>query len=143
MPPLPKDARTRRRRNRTATAAKLIALPTGKAPAPPLPDIRSWRPETVEWWQDVWASPMAPEFLPSDTHGLVVLALLVDDFFHEPSPKLAAEIRLQRQCFGLTPIDRRRLQWQVDRGEEAEERRASRAATPRRRRTDPRKALSS
>jgi hypothetical protein len=62
---------------------------------------------------------MAPEYDASDLHGLVLLAVLVDEFWVEPSKDLAGEIRLQRQCFGLTPIDRRRLQWEIDRGEEA------------------------
>jgi len=64
---------------------------------------------------------MAAEFVPSDVHGLVLLAVLVDEFWSSPSAGLAAEIRLQRQCFGLTPIDRRRLQWEIDRGEQAVE----------------------
>jgi hypothetical protein len=55
------------------------------------------------------------------------LALLVDDYWQgAPSGRqrrLAAEIRLQGQLFGLSPIDRRRLQWQV---EQVEERRAKR-----------------
>jgi hypothetical protein len=62
---------------------------------------------------------MAAEFLQADIHGLYILAELVDRFWAEPNKELAAEIRLQRQCFGLTPIDRRRLQWEVERGESA------------------------
>jgi hypothetical protein len=75
---------------------------------------------------------MAAEWDPSDLHGLIALAVLVDDFWAEDDPKsrsaLAAEIRRQRQCFGLTPIDRRRLQWEVDRG--ADEPRPGRALRP-------------
>lgn len=71
---------------------------------------------TVQWWQDVWRSPMAPEFLQADIHGLYVLAELRDRFWREPSAALAAEIRQQEQRFGLSPIDRRRLQWEVPRG---------------------------
>ncbi len=63
---------------------------------------------------------MAPEFDGSDIHGLYLLATLVNAFWIEPSQALAAEIRLQRQCYGLTPIDRRRLQWEIERGEQAE-----------------------
>lgn len=90
---------------------------------PELPDEAGveWHPMTVSWWEDIWASPMAPEFDESDIHGLYLLASLVDAFWCEPSQALAAEIRLQRQCFGLTPIDRRRLQWEIDRGEEAQQ----------------------
>jgi hypothetical protein len=79
---------------------------------------------TVAWWADIWASPMAPEFLKADVHGLYLLAELVDRFWHEPSPSMslsiAAEIRHHRMAFGLTPIDRRRLQWEVERAESAQ-----------------------
>lgn len=71
---------------------------------------------------------MAPEYDGSDFDGLLVLALLVDLFWLEPSTSLASEIRLQGQRFGLSPLDRRRLQWEIDRGEEAEGNRAKRAA---------------
>lgn len=99
---------------------------------PALPKGRRWRAETKAWWADVWASPMAGEFVDgrADIHGLFVLAVLVDDFWSEPTTALAAEIRLQRQCFGLTPIDRRRLQWEIERGEEATERTRRRRAEP-------------
>lgn len=83
---------------------------------------------------------MADEFLRADTDGLRMLAALVDQFWKDPSTKLASEIRLQRQCYGLTPIDRRRLQWEIVRAEEAEQKR------PRKKRDrsddeDPRTAL--
>lgn len=82
---------------------------------------RKWRVETIDWWEDVWKSPMAMagEFITVDVHGLFLLADLVDRYWRYPSPALATEIRLQRQCFGLTPIDRRRLEWTVERAEHA------------------------
>lgn len=91
---------------------------------PPLPsyDDAGWHKATEEWWEDIWSSPMAPEWDPSDIHGLYILAVLVDNFWNDPCAKTATEIRHQRQSFGLTPIDRRRLQWEIDRGDEAEKR---------------------
>jgi len=77
---------------------------------------------TRAWWKAVWRSPMADEYLDADVHALYRLAVLVDMFWSEPSKELAAELRLEQQCFGLTPIDRRRLQWEVERGEAAETR---------------------
>jgi len=62
---------------------------------------------------------MAPEYLQADVHGLYILAVLVDKFWRKPSTQLAGEIRLQRQCFGMTPIDRRRLEWSVEKVEQA------------------------
>lgn len=131
MPPTPKPAHMRQRRNKTSTSARLQANP--KLKAPDLPG-RPWHPQTLDWWADVWSSPMAPEYDDSDRHGLYALAYLVDDFWTAESAseraKLASEIRLQRQCFGLTPIDRRRLQWEIDRGDEASERTSKRRAKP-------------
>src|SRR4051812_33293383 len=64
-------------------------------------------------WPD--STPMAAEYDATDVHGLLQLAVLVDDFWHAESPRdrqtASAEMRLQGVRFGLSPIDRRRLQW--------------------------------
>jgi hypothetical protein len=64
--------------------------------------------------------------LRADEEALFSLALLMDDYWNARSPtmraKLASEIRLQRRQFGLTPLDRRRLEWTVAQTEEAKER---------------------
>jgi hypothetical protein len=78
---------------------------------------------TRAWWRSIWRSPMAEEYLDTDVQALFRLAVLVDAFWVQPSDKLAAEIRLQQQCFGLTPIDRRRLQWEVERAQAARQKR--------------------
>ena len=113
--PTPKPSTTRQRRNKASTASRLL-LDAPKVRTPQLPKGRDWHPLTVNWWRDVWHSPMASEFLDCDKHGLYILADLVDCYWNHPSPSLATEIRLQRQCYGLTPIDRRRLQWEVHSG---------------------------
>ncbi len=139
--PLPKAPQLRQRRNRTSTAA---TLPAEAEPLEALPDLpmrgrRKWHAFTLAWWEDVRRSPMADELLRSDLHGLYLLADLVDQYWRKPSVTLAAEIRQQRQCFGLTPIDRRRLQWEVQRVDES----ARRVAPPSRQRVqgDPRALL--
>jgi hypothetical protein len=137
--PPPKPAATRARRNRAPTAKVLDEAPPAAIPA--LPDDREWHPQTVAWWQDALASPMAGEYLQADLHGLARLALLVDDYWRAETPtartRLSAEIRLAGMPYGLSPIDRRRLQWEVKRAEEATEK-------PRRRRSkDPRLKLAS
>lgn len=134
MPGLPKQNAARR--NKSATRATLSLVHDVQAPElPQLSEGREWHPQTLQWWADVWASPMAPEYDDSDRHGLFALAMLVDDFWVADKPSvrasLSAEIRLQRQCFGLTPIDRRRLQWEIDRGEDADERSQKRKAAAR------------
>jgi hypothetical protein len=64
---------------------------------------------------------MAAEFLRADVHGLFRLLVMVDMFWKAPHPNLAKEIRLEQQAFGLTPIDRRRLEWRVAQAEEAKD----------------------
>jgi len=146
--PAPKHPSTRQRRNRSSTAATLSVDPDLEVPALP---TRLWHEQTRAWWRDIWASPMAPEYDDSDRHGLFSLAVLVDDFWRCDEAKLrtsiAAEIRQQRQCFGLTPIDRRRLQWEIERSEDAQDRGQRRRGTatppapPVAGSTDPRTAL--
>lgn len=137
MPALPKHNPARR--NKSATRATLTRDHDVKMPPLPErvvgtddgPEVTDWREQTLAWWADIWASPMAPEFEISDIHGLYLLAILVDDFWRNPSTALAAEIRLQRQAFGLTPIDRRRLQWEIERVDEAQDQGAKRRAARR------------
>lgn len=138
--PHPKPASQRRRRNKAPGARQLRSVQPGDVEVPKLPTRRidgrnaKWLASTRAWWVDVWSSPMAPEYDPSDVHGLYVLAVLVDNFWRDPTPEHAKELRLHRQCFGLEPIARRRLQWEIERGEEAErrtrERRTPKAVKP-------------
>lgn len=85
-----------------------------------------WHPLTLEWWSHIWRSPMATEYLETDADGLHRLAILIDHFYRKPSATSASEIRLQEARFGLSPVDRARLQWEVDKGEEAGDRRRKR-----------------
>lgn len=135
--PPPKDPRLRQRRNRVSTAATLPAVGDPDAvvgrlsPALPerKPDERPWHPETLAFWKEVWASPMAVEYIACDVPGLVNVARLQDAVNYGDLSGLA-ELRLQRQCFGLTPLDRRRLQWETERGETAERRRSQQKPQP-------------
>lgn len=140
--PAPKPANLRQRRNKKAGAANLSLLDSGdKKKAPPLqnPDKRTFHRLTRAWWRRVWESPMAGEYLPTDIDGLARLAILVDNYYQDPTNKKAkeilGEIRLQEARFGLSPVDRSRLQWEVARGEEAEQKRK-----PKQRNTPPHKA---
>lgn len=128
--PAPKPAHLRQRRNRKSTAATLEMPPEGerrRAPTLPNPDGRKWHRLTRAWWRRVWQSPMASEYLETDVDGLARLAILVDDFHKATSAKerkeLLQEIRLQEARFGLSPVDRSRLQWEIAKGDEATRRR--------------------
>lgn len=146
MGPPPKPSALRQRRNKVSTAATLPPAGTASGiAAPPLPERgkgeKPWHPETLSYWAVVWASEMAGEYLDADVPGLVALMKLQDEFNYGEMG-LAAEIRLQRQCFGLTPIDRRRLQWETGKVEDAERRRPKPGVIPQpTTRNDPRKGL--
>jgi hypothetical protein len=103
----------------------------------------------TEWWESVWRSPMASEYLDADMRGgLYLLADLHERRWREREDatalvKLASEIRLQEVRFGLSPVDRSRLQWEVERGEQAAEKVQARrkAKAPPRKVVDPRSVL--
>lgn len=125
MPQQLKDASSRSRRNRSTTKKKLEVDDANTSfPVPELPVLeeRDWHPLTLQFWEDTWSSPMATEYLIADIHGLFRLAVLIDDFWRKPSGALSAEIRLMQQPYGLTPLDRRRLEWSVEQSEDAKDR---------------------
>lgn len=137
MPPLPKPADERRRRNKTAGARTLRQVEPGTVAVPELP-AGSWHPQVLRWWSDVWASPMAPEWDDSDIHGLFELAGLMHRYWlalEDPETSaaslaaLAGQLRQGRQQYGLSPLDRRRLEWEIDKAEEAGRRRTARKAS--------------
>lgn len=106
-----------------------------KRKVPPLPKRESqaevWHPMVTKWWRALWTSPMAEEYLTADlVGGLYLLAELHQRRWTEKDTKalisLASEIRQQEVRFGLSPIDRRRLQWEVEKAEKAGERTATR-----------------
>lgn len=140
--PPPKPAGMRQRGPKHATAA-VLQMPAPDVQVPKLPprpqSAPPWLPETLAWWEDVWRSELAPEYLQVDRHRLYVLAELMDAFRREPTTALAAEIRLQGAAFGMSSMDRRRLQWKKP-GQEAPRRQSARGK-PLRGRADPRRVL--
>lgn len=121
--PVPKNPAVRQRRNQMPSRAMLPPEAEPRTDVPALPLAREWHGMTQVWWGDVWTSPMATEYTRADEHALFRLAVLIDMFWTEPSRDLAAEIRLQQQAFGLTPLDRNRLAWTIEQAEEAKDRR--------------------
>lgn len=133
--PAPKPAALRQRRNKATSSAQLPSAADAAANrVPDLPDRTDgaeWHPMVLDWWAAVWRSPMAAEYLDADMRGgLYLLADLHQlRWTAETASALlgaAKEIRLQEVRFGLSPIDRRRLQWEVARSEEAERKRKPR-----------------
>ena len=146
--PVPKAPGVRQRRNRVTTQA---VLPTvSEAAEREVPELfkresGEWHPKVLEWWASVWTSPMAAEYLKSDVlGGLYVLAHVYQDFWKAESADARQKAFLAMlkgwERFGLSPIDRRRLQWEVEKGDQA----ADRTTTRRQRKqstTDPRAGL--
>ena len=129
MPAAKKHPSARARANRASTAATLSSNVVA-GPIPSLPTVREWSPMTLDWWRDLWRSPMSNEYHESDRHQIIVLALLMDDFFTAESrtmrTAISAEIRQHRTAFGMTPYDRRRLEWTIEQAEESKDRGAQR-----------------
>ena len=121
--PPPKPAHLRQRTNRKPGGATITALADPSIPPIPNPDGRKWHELTLKGWEHAWSSPMASQWLETDIDALGRLAVLWDEFYQDPDGKVMAEIRLQEQRFGLSPLDRSRLQWEVNRAEEAEHKR--------------------
>jgi hypothetical protein len=111
--PPPKPPALRRRRNRRAGEGTITTIdPAGEhRPIPPLPR-RRWHEQTRAWWKTLWRSPIAAQFIAVDIPALHVVALLRDGLWRGQL-ELAGELRLQEARFGLTPLDRRRLGWEV------------------------------
>ena len=81
--------------------------------------VLPWHELTLAWWDTIWDSPMAAEWVDADVPGLVILAALVDDFWRFGDKATAAEVRMQQREFGLSPLSRRTLQWEIKRVQSA------------------------
>jgi hypothetical protein len=94
---------------------KLPAEKPTKTKAPTLPDATRYSKSTRDWWTTVWRSPMATAWLEADVPALVRLATLNELLEQgEATAMVLAEIRQLEDRFGLSPLARRRLQWEVE-----------------------------
>lgn len=128
MPRPLKHPSVRQRTNKASSAATLRALEPGEIVIPLMPErfnedgiLIAWSPHATRYWQTIWSSPMAPEFHKSDIEGLYRLLCLVDSFWRKPGKELNSEIRLYEAQFGLNPLARRRLEWQIEDTEKVKE----------------------
>lgn len=124
MPRALKDPSVRKRRNKASTRAVLAA--DHDIEAPPLPEGFDWHPLTEKWWSELWKSPMAPEYADVDINGLYRVAVLTNDFYAATTAKerAFAQVRLEKADaeYGLNPLARRRLEWQIEQTEDAQRR---------------------
>ena len=118
VPPVPKPAAQRQRRNLRSTAR--VIETTEDVERPSLPD--EYHDLTKSWWKVIWHSPISDEWVDADVPGLVALAQLVEDFWRadpRDRTKAHAEVRMASREYGLSPMSRRSLQWEVRRIEGA------------------------
>lgn len=102
--------------------------------ASPPPEQSYWHENTKMFWRVIWASPIAREWVDADVPDLVALAQLVDVFWKAApvdQPKAHSEVRMAQQQFGLTPMSRRQLQWEVRKVEGATPAKPPRVSTRR------------
>jgi hypothetical protein len=124
---VPKHQSVVQRRNRASTKAILHEVDSDDVVVPDLPPLADragnpvpWHAQTIAWWADIFSSPMSVEYHKSDIWGLIALAVLWNKFWNNPSDDAHKEIRLARKDFGQTPLDRMRLQWQLENTDEAQ-----------------------
>lgn len=132
----------RARTNKTTTAAELEVLPLEERAAivvPELPADRVWDPKTSEFWVAAWQSPMRLEWDPGDTHKVLMVAYVLDEFYAiatntagdgsatiKPIDRALAMTKLAKSVIdltarlGLDPYARRSLQWLMVQTERAE-----------------------
>ena len=155
--PPPSAPGTAARRHKTSTKASLKLAVNHDVPAlppaqdwfqidpnanvdtafPPIdPDTRkpSWPTPVQRWWNDIWSSPMSNEFVHSDIQGLYMAAFYLAQALN-PYAKLSDRLasgKAHEACirnYGLNPMARRTLQWEIERTKEAQERGAKRRAS--------------
>lgn len=103
--PVPKAAALRRRVNKQPGAMRVALERAAKPPCPV--DSDSAR----AWWDRQWDSPIAAIWTENDVPAVTRLVRLLD--VSDPSAAVLAEIRQLEDRFGLSPLSRRRLQWEV------------------------------
>lgn len=153
--PPPKEASKRARGNKTSTKATLSTVINHEVP--PLPDPEhwlarpvingqevtfggddkpvDWSPAVKRWWITIWTSPMSNEFHESDTAQLDLACFYlhqVTNPYIKMAERLAAAAKYEAcvRNFGLTPMSRRSLQWEIEKVTEAQDRRVRRQTDP-------------
>lgn len=86
---------------------------------------QGWHQMTQTYWADIWTSPMEGQWDDSDFHNVLIVTMLYDDAMRAETAKdrkeAFAELRQQRMSLGLSPYDRRRLEWTIETAEEAKD----------------------
>lgn len=137
----PKPPGQRRRRNAGQSQWQQLPAEGREGEIPEPRTERKLGSIAALYWETLWASPMAVTFTDADIQALTRLAVLVDDRARSESGdelieivesnygdssevevvigKFAgdAEIRQLEDRYGISPLARRRLQWEIARGQ--------------------------
>lgn len=90
------------------------------ASIPDLPERpMGWHAQTCIWWTAVWSSPMSNEWhADTDVHNVLAAAMHLDDMWQAETPaerqKADTQFLKRIASLGLTPYDRRRLEWTIE-----------------------------
>lgn len=88
---------------------------------------QEWFEPVVQWWNDIWTSPMSNEFVDSDIHGLYLACYYLHESLN-PWYKLTERLTAAKMFeatvknYGLNPSSREQLRWSVAQGTAAQNR---------------------
>lgn len=113
MPTPPKPPGQRRRRNKDAP--QWTALDGKKRKAPPMPGGAKATSAARSYWKTLWESPMAGMYQEADKFPIArAAALHAVALSGEATGAELAELRQLEAALGITPLARRKLQWEVE-----------------------------
>lgn len=87
--------------------------------------VAVWNPAVERWWSDIWSSPMSNEFHDADVHGLYLACFYLQQTLN-PLLKMGDRLNASKSYeaavknFGLTPMSRRALQWEIEKVDAAQ-----------------------
>lgn len=106
-PPKPANQRVRR----VEPEQRYVALGESyDGPMPELPQGIRWTKATRQWWERIWRTPMASQWLEGDYDALVELAFLRQKMLGGILG-VASQVRQREDSFGLSPRGRQILRW--------------------------------
>lgn len=127
--PAPKAADKRARRNKPATALRVLAFtPSGVQALPDdlLDADEVWHPATVRWWDRWCESPISDTWTGVDWSFLEETVVLHHEYMKKRTFTLGSELRLREAKLGATEEDRNRLRITSADADEKDDKRSSR-----------------
>ena len=114
MPVPPKPANQRRNRNRKVAGEWAVLDEVYSGPIPHLPKLADeWTDDTKRWWEAIWRTPMATQWLVADVGSLAILAFIRQRLLEGGDTRLLSEVRQWSDDFGLSPKGRQMRRWVI------------------------------